>query len=301
MPTASRYQPSALLMSVILGVVGAIGSTTQVQAASFTPLPFGTYADAQDSLGYLLQYLQISGDGTTVIGNRSLDLGINTVEAFRWRQAESLQSLGGKQNLALGISYDGSTIAGGNNRQAFRWTEPNGIQNLGYLPGLSESSIALAVSADGLTIVGNSSGAFSGPRSGQAFRWTPSNGMQGLGYLTNSTALPGFTDFTSSRANDVSGNGSVIVGTSNFYGSYDEAFRWTAAGGMQGLGFLPGGNSSFGNAVSQDGQTIVGSGSVGSGFPVINAKAFRWTATNGIQDLDNLGYFGGGIAVRIGF
>jgi probable HAF family extracellular repeat protein len=279
MKTVSRYQPSVLLISAIVGVVGAIGSVTQAQAASFMPLPFGTYFDSLDSSGFLLQSLQISGDGTTVVTGRPIDLSSGVVKAFRWTQSEGLQLLGGNRGATIGVSYDGSTVVGSNG-QAFRWSEPSGIQNLGYLTGFSKSSLASAVSTDGITIVGNSSSSFSSRLSGQAFQWTQANGMQGIGYL------PGFT---TSAAQDVSGDGSVIVGTSSFYGSYEEAFRWTSSGGMQGLGFLPGGSYSVGKAVSQDGQTIVGTASTNTGS--LRGKAFRWTAANGMQDLDNLGYF----------
>src|SRR5262245_37489475 len=59
-----------------------------------------------------------------------------------------------------------------------------------------------------------------------------------------------------SRANDVSADGSVIVGSS-YSASGLEAFRWTSGGGMVGLGDLPGG--SFGSAasgVSADGSVV---------------------------------------------
>src|SRR4029453_6950414 len=59
-----------------------------------------------------------------------------------------------------------------------------------------------------------------------------------------------------------------------FGGNGCEAFRWTAGGGMQGLGDLPGGAfKSRAFAVSADGSVIVGSGATSAGF-----EAFRWTA-----------------------
>jgi uncharacterized membrane protein len=267
MKTASRYQPSILLMSVVLGVVGAIGSVTQAQAASFMALPLGTYSN-NIFYDYPHTYLYLSGDGTTVTGGRFLNP--TTPEVFRWTQSGGLQLLGGGASLGLGVSYDGSTVVGGRG-QAFRWTETGGIQNLGYLPGDSLFSTARSVSDDGLTIVGDSTNT-GGLFGGQAFRWTPANGMQGLGYL------PGFTK---SVAKDVSGDGSVVVGNSS-----QEAFRWTEAGGMQGLGFLPGGNYSLAEAVSRDGQTI-------GGVAIVNglSNAFRWTSSNGMQRIDDLGYF----------
>jgi probable HAF family extracellular repeat protein len=269
MKTASRYQPSILFISAIVGVVGAIGSATQVQAASFTALPLGTYSNTGFSDEPPHAYLNLSGDGTTVTGGRFLTP--TTPEAFRWTQSGGLQLLGGGASIATDSSYNGSTVVGINS-QAFRWMETSGIQNLGYLSGDSLLSNARAVSDDGLTIVGYSSNTGSSINEGQAFRWTPANGMQGLGYL------PGFT---TSVARDVSGDGSVVVGTSS-----QEAFRWTEAGGMQGLGFLPGGNYSRAETVSRDGQAI-------GGVAIVNglSNAFRWTSSNGMQRIDDLGYF----------
>jgi hypothetical protein len=52
----------------------------------------------------------------------------------------------------------------------------------------------------------------------------------------------------SSIAWAVSGDGNVVVGTSN-----NEAFRWTSGGGMVGLG-----DGSYANSVSGDGKIVVG-------------------------------------------
>ena len=59
--------------------------------------------------------------------------------------------------------------------------------------------------------------------------------------LTPLGDLPG--GVFNSGANAVSGDGSVVVGTGSS-ASGSQAFRWTAGGGMVGLGFLPGGNLS---------------------------------------------------------
>src|SRR5262245_27089410 len=60
----------------------------------------------------------------------------------------------------------------------------------------------------------------------------------------------------SSSAGGVSADGSVVVG-----GSDGQAFRWTEAGGMVGLGDIPGGLvQSSGAAVSGDGSAVVGFG-----------------------------------------
>src|SRR5581483_10695969 len=74
--------------------------------------------------------------------------------------------------------------------------------------------------------------------------------------------------------NGVSADGSVVVGDMFVAGrDFNEAFRWTAAGGAQGLGALPGQQGSFGAGVSGDGATVVGV-SFTSSPP---DRAYRWT------------------------
>jgi probable HAF family extracellular repeat protein len=144
---------------------------------------------------------------------------------------------------------------------------------LGRPPG-DFYSYASAVNADGSVVVGGSqsSDVESEIDRTQAARWTAAGGMQGLGHL------PG--GGLSSVAVGVSGNGSVIVGSSDSASGY-EAFRWTAAGGMLGLGDLPGGGfQSEANGVSGDGAVIVGYGTSASGN-----QAFRWTSAGGMVGL----------------
>jgi probable HAF family extracellular repeat protein len=68
-----------------------------------------------------------------------------------------------------------------------------------------------------------------------------------------------------------------------------EAFRWTQAGGMTGLGFLPGHDRSWATGVSADGSVVVGFSGGWTG------NAFRWTQTGGMVDL---GYPAGGVWSR---
>jgi probable HAF family extracellular repeat protein len=90
--------------------------------------------------------------------------------------------------------------------------------------------------------------------------------------------LPGGT--ISAAANNVSANGSVIVGTSRSSNG-QEAFRWTQSGGMVGLGDLPGGSfSSNAWATSADGSIIIGNAQAGDG-----QHAFIWTSSLGMVDL----------------
>ncbi|HYE63253.1 MAG TPA: hypothetical protein VD997_14755 [Phycisphaerales bacterium] len=104
---------------------------------------------------------------------------------------------------------------------------------------------------------------------GQSFRW--------IG------VLPGYEVLT---AQAMSADGRVIVGHArSLANNQRRAFRWSADGGLQSLGVLPGGESSFiGSAaydVSDDGSVIVGesAGSMGT------IRTFRWTAETGMSAL----------------
>jgi probable HAF family extracellular repeat protein len=158
---------------------------------------------------------------------------------------------------------------------------------LGQLPGFPFSSQAFGVSADGSTAVGVSrqqTGMTFPPT--EAFRWTATGGMVGLG------DLPG--GVFQSQALGVSADGAVVVG----FGTRSapdpptgtlEAFRWTAGGGMVGLGDLPGGFfRSQASGVSADGAVVVG-GSVSA----LGSEAFRWTPAGGMV---GLGILPGGVA-----
>ncbi len=79
----------------------------------------------------------------------------------------------------------------------------------------------------------------------------------------------------------VSNDGSTVVGESqSSFGP--EAFRWTSATGMLGLGILPGGTLSRAKAVSSNGSIVVGeSASASTHF----GEAFRWSDMDGMLAL----------------
>ena len=92
-----------------------------------------------------------------------------------------------------------------------------------------------------------------------------------------------------SEAHAVSADGSVVVGSSGV-GLAREAFRWTTAGGLVGLGDLPGGAVlSVATGVSANGKVVVGFSESQSG-----REAFMWSEETGMVGLGDLpgGLFG---------
>jgi probable HAF family extracellular repeat protein len=88
----------------------------------------------------------------------------------------------------------------------------------------------------------------------------------------------------SSQVTAVSANGAVVVGTSTSASGKSQAFRWSAANGLRGLGFMAGGTSSSAKAISADGMNIVGDGdAAGASFAV-----FRWNVSTGLVQLKAL-------------
>jgi prepilin-type N-terminal cleavage/methylation domain-containing protein len=189
------------------------------------------------------------------------------------------QSQGGVHSYASAVSNGGVVVGFGHPDGAFRWTAASGMVGIDPLPG-DQTSNATGISADGSVIVGVSTRIENfNPVGRQAFRWTDS-GMESLG------ALPGRN---ASDAADVSADGSVVVGLSwEIRPNGDrnwEGYRWTAAGGMVGLGVLPGNMIPDSQAlgVSADGSVVVGATTSAEGN-----QAYRWTVDEGMVGIGRL-------------
>jgi probable HAF family extracellular repeat protein len=239
--------------------------------ATFTPL--GNVDSRADA---------VSGDGSVVVGSGSEG-------AFRWTASEGMDWLGGLPGDSSGhvepeaVSANGAVVAGtSSDNRAVRWTASGGMVALSELPSQGEG-----ISADGSVVVGHFRGA-SPSAENEAFRWTASGGLVGLGTLSGGVGSAGFTG---SYAWDVSADGAVVVGDSESASGL-QAFRWTASGGMVGLGDLPGGPfHSTATATSCDASVVVG---VSASDPSHSddpesGEAFRWTASGGMVGLGTLG------------
>lgn len=169
---------------------------------------------------------------------------------------------GAAESRASAVSGDGSVVVGwsrsADGDEAFRWTASTGMVGLGSLPAQERSfrSQAYDVSSDGTVIVGNAN-SLSGI---EAFRWTETDGFVGLGYLPGGRRV--------SEAKSVSGDGKVVVGSSQSEGDLQRAFVWTEADGMQSIDFLltslgvdvSGWELYDAVGISDDGRTILGLG-----------------------------------------
>jgi len=181
------------------------------------------------------------------------------------------------------ISGDGTTASGQSSDGTFPYTGPPGFTwtvGAGRVdfnePGLSP---AFALSADGSVAAGGAAAVFGEPV--RPYR------RQGVGLLE---LLNNASGYTRGHANGISGDGTVVVGTSQRGPNSltdGQAFRWTSQTGTVGLGYLrPSSFYSEAQAISGDGSTIVGSShQFGPGGPV---EAYAWTAQTGMRALPQL-------------
>jgi probable HAF family extracellular repeat protein len=192
----------------------------------------------------------LSGDGLVVVGSavaRGSGSSPLHLDPVRWPAGgTAINDLGNlpspqEAGEAFGVSSTGSVIAGGHfsNDGKDAWTsDGSGLDPLPRIfGGTPVAATALAVSADGSTVVGYSSkGTVTLPGGTvlatdlQAVRWTGS----GFATVTQLGSLPGAVSIDS-RALAVSPDGQVIVGRAVDGEFADRAFLWSAADGMRDL------------------------------------------------------------------
>lgn len=209
----------------------------------------------------------VSGDGSTAVGTSGAS---PNERAFYWTEATGVVELPftGSNSQAWDLNYDGSVIVGQTDFQGVRWVD--GVMEA--LDGNKDypTFIPRAVSDDG-TILGGRAFPPAGPFS-IAARWTE-NGLTDLGELMPDTFPLIVTD--------ISNDGSTIVGLSE-----PEAFRWTEATGMVGLGFLPGFmDFSTAECVSGDGNVVGGQANIEFEDGYV---AVYWDATGAITQIPSI-------------
>ncbi|WP_292057112.1 hypothetical protein [Martelella sp.] len=197
----------------------------------------------------------ISADGSVIVGKAAGAI-FGLAGAYRWNEAGGFQSLGtlpdGVSSNATAVSGDGNVVVGFDgflSGESFRWTEAGGMQSLGFLPGgeTIKTDQPTATNYDGSVVVGI---AMTGDYKRNAFSWTEQTGMQ---------ALPTLDDKLT-EANDISWDGSIIVGKSR-KGYYDQAVRWVD-GEIQSLGGLDGDEISLSSALGVSGNGAVAVGTL---------------------------------------
>ena len=251
------------------GVPHAFRWTTGAGLVDLGTLPSGSTSYAKD----------VSADGTVVVGYSDSSPpagipppppGVPSTEAFRWTPTSGMVGLGTLpgapilDSYAYAVSADGSVIVGTANNgvsgyELFRWTTPGPIQGLGVL-----HATPTAVSGDGSVIAGytQNSGLV------EAFCWSQAAGLEVLPRLPGATAPP------NERANDISSDGSIIVGHVQSPAYTDiEAVIWRKTGGTWevrtlkdvlvtdfGVTAATSWHLSTAEGISSDGRTIVGWG-----------------------------------------
>jgi uncharacterized membrane protein len=177
-----------------------------------------------------------------------------------------IQDLGGAISTggqAERVSRDGQVVLVTDYQNGLtRWTEDGGPELLIGLPG--ESTFLGSISDDG-TVVAGSIG-------NQLGIW------DAAGTLT--VLDPTSVGYTGARATDMSGDGSVVVGSLRDPGLPDHAFVWTQATGFQDIHPSAAmGNTSYAIGVSRDGSTVMLQAvSAGVVLP------FVWSASTGAVD-----------------
>jgi uncharacterized membrane protein len=215
--------------------------------------------------------------------------------------------------IVRALSADGSVAGGESHPWALRWDAASGLANIGHLaiPGYGPNQVTYVdgISADGSVLVGSSS-SYSGFWSKtQAYRWTQQEGFTSLvdqsvweshavGVSEDGRTVAGWIIVESGQHavlwrdgleilrleagtsfGGISKNGVWATG-SKADGNTVQPFRWSVNTGLTLLG--TGTSGSYGRAISNDGNVVVGQGDTGQ---VNGTVPFRWTAGAGMQFL----------------
>ncbi len=200
-------------------------------------------------------------------GNASFQ-GLGVLRGF---STSKVYSISGNGQVVVGSSYGDNNFG-----VACLWTVQSGVVGLGTLENYPTSE-AYAASQDG-GIIGGTCNLYD---IYLAFRWSKIDGIRRV-----PSSDPNFIPNT---VQGISADGTVLVGIGG--GGYaPQAYRWTAPGRLEELGFLTSVKSSEAMGVSADGSVIVGSSANDKGM----SQPVKWPASGGIVTFPLLkGSFGG--------
>lgn len=226
----------------------------------------------------------ISTSGHVIVGSSTATAhaGLLPVTWTDGGAATQLPLFSGKNDgEALATSANGSVVVGFCSSLgvpiAISWTNGGAAVSLGALGGFPWT-VARGVSGDGSVIAGISWTGAGG--TGRAVTWTSGGAPVALTSL-----FPGLGADIADAANGVSGDGTIVVGSSMSGTGWRHAVSWTNGGAPVDLGSLAGDIEAVAIGISSDGTTIVGySFHVGGPF-----KAVAWI--NGGSPID-LGFVG---------
>lgn len=343
-----------LLASTVTLIASTVGGLAS--AASFQALPENSGVAALSHNGRIATGVLATGFSGAPAWRWTPESGIEMINGFAdamgmsaWAQPIAGATLDANELIVAAVAYSNAPVVGPVVIGAY----PGGSQLDGFL------SSAYGVSDDGIAV----GLAYDDGSNAIAFRWSATDGMSRLpvnrpdtfsrangishdgsvafgwndqqdGYRTGVIWRDGkVTDLVDAEGNPVgeayaaSADGSVVVGGGYYTGNGSEAWRWTAAGGVQPIGILPASPApgtraapsreparldrrqpatgpapagflpaeSFAFAVSDDGNVAVGaSGS----WPVRTASI--WTPAGGLVPLADY-VAGAGVAIPEGW
>ena len=264
-------------------VVGGSPSTLQGQGSAWRWTASGGYSLIPNLPGELVNGASgVSADGNTVVGSGNDGYvpppGAATIVAFSWTPTSGTVNLfpSSSRALAVGVSADGTTIAGTNGAQAFRMSPADGVEYLGFLPGAWNSQ-AWGISADGSTVVGSCY--MSNSNAEVPFQWTAATGMTAIP-LAAGTALP--ADDTPSISTNADGTVVAFAAGPSFAGIENVIYRWSAQTGTVQITPTSVLSDYVVGGMSADGSIIVGYNSTAAG------RSFLWTTSTGMLDLQSV-------------
>ena len=193
-----------------------------------------------------------------------LVLVVLSLAAFAAAQSYTITDLGPGGANAINSLGD-VAIGVGNGTNSFVWSPGGSLLALAPLAGDS-STVPLGINRNGLAVGASFTGNLS-----SAVLWTNGAPLD-LGTLGGTTSV----------ATGINASGEVTGSSAIPSSTAAEAFLWTKATGMQGLGFLPGDDFSAASAINRFGQ-VVGTSAGANG-----SYAFIWSKTTGMKDLGKL-------------